>query len=209
MQVPRHTNRGITLIEAIVSTALLSLAVAGPMTLAAHSIKVSGAVRNELIATHFAEEGLEAIHSLRDNVAADDTSGIGAGWIGPAAPDPDNFFATCSTPPGCVIDITQHAATNVWDNSAAVIPCPADCSSLSIIYFNPETGLYRQSAAPLTSPWVRTQFRRTILMVGSDNATDPQRQVRVMATITYPGYGGRSTIIRITQDIYNWFPELP
>ena len=205
MSLSRNNIKGITLIETLVSLSLLSFAIAGPMTLAAHSIKVSGAVRNELIATHFAEEGLEVVHNLRDNLSADDASGIGTDWMGTALA---KLFENCDTAFGCVIDITKHSGTNVWDYAAVIIECAAG-SCPSDIYINPLTGFYRQSGSAPVSPWARTGFKRTILMTGADNAANPRRQVRVTATVTYPGYGGIPRTIRVTQDVYNWFPQLP
>lgn len=205
MSYHNHKKKGFTLIETIVSLAVLSLSVAGPMTLAAHSIKASGAAKNELIATHLVEEGLEVVRNIRDNKSAEDTSdrvGPVNGYIWM-----QGIYDNCKTAPGCVIDITQHASPNVWNNATAIIPCPADCSTRAIIYRNPSTSLYRQSASALGSPWLNTQFTRTILMTGIDDPVTPERQVRVTVTVTYPGYGSIIRTMRVTQDVYNWFPE--
>ncbi|OGZ07105.1 MAG: hypothetical protein A3D65_00640 [Candidatus Lloydbacteria bacterium RIFCSPHIGHO2_02_FULL_50_13] len=211
----KNSTGGITLIETVVSIALLSFAVAGPMTLAAHSIKASSAAKNELIATHLAEEGLEVVRNLRDNSSAEDNGdrdGPIDGFVWVKA-----ILGNCKWEPGCAIDITQHVpngTSNVWSLNApgrynAVIPCPGSCADESVVYFNPDTGLYRQSENILGSPWVRTQFTRTIFMTGTDDPNAPERQAHVTAVVTYPGYGGIRRTIRVTQDIYNWFPYLP
>ena len=203
---PRSTYRaGITLIELIVSVALLSVAITGPMMLAAHSIKASGAARNEMIATHLAEEGLEFVHSMRDNLSAEDNTdreGIinGIRWM-------QEVFSKCPAG-GCIVDVTKHAASNVWNNATAVISCPANCSAMSIVYLNPETGLYRQSASALGSPWVATFFKRIIYMTGIDDPASPQREVRVTVNVTYPSYGGTTRTISISESFLNWFPYL-
>ncbi|MDO8520573.1 MAG: type II secretion system protein [bacterium] len=215
MSHPRKKKGGFTLVETIVSLALLSFAVAGPMTLAAHSIKASGAAKNELIATHLAEEGLEVVRNLRDNSSAEDNGdrdGLGEGFVWM-----QNIFGNCKFAWGCAIDITQHvpSGTNgVWSLTPpnrynAIILCPGNCAAESVVYFNPGTGLYRQSENALGSPWVRTQFTRTIFMTGIDDPNEPERQVRVTAVVTYAGYGGIIRTIRVTQDVYNWFPYLP
>lgn len=207
MQIFSHTTKGFTLIESIVSITLLSIAVVGPMTLAARSLKDAGAARSEMIATHLAEEGLEIVHSLRDNNSADDSSdrvGInGRKWM---TQNMDIYKDNCRIR-SCVLDITAHVNPNVW-TGAAVNLCPVNCVALSIVYFNPETGLYRQSGSALGSPWIPTQFHRTITMVGIDDNVWPVRQVRVTATVTYPGYGGNTQTVSISEDLYNWFPEL-
>lgn len=202
MSIFSHTKRGITLIESVVSIALLSVAITGPMTLAAHSLKAAGSARNEMIATHLAEEGLEVVHSMRDNFSADDSTPGKTGWM-------TNLFTNCDGANGCVIDTTQRSAGNagVW-NTGVTLPlqkCLAACGNSSIVYVNPATGFYRQQLAALGAPFAPTPFRRTIFLSSTDGAT---RQVRVTATVTYPGYGGQTQTITISEDLYNWFPYI-
>jgi Tfp pilus assembly protein PilV len=199
-----HLQSGVTLVESIVSIAILSFAVAGPMTLAAHSIKASGAARAEMIATHLAEEGLEIVHSMRDNASADDNSAGKTAWM-------TNVFTTCDSTFGCVVDPTSHSTSNVW-NTTAPLPlqeCGGECGNASIVYVNPSTGLYRQQfSGTLGAPFVATPFRRTVFLKGIDNPATPVRQVRVTSVVTYPGYGGTTQTISISEDLYNWFPYL-
>ncbi|MEK7118541.1 MAG: prepilin-type N-terminal cleavage/methylation domain-containing protein [Patescibacteria group bacterium] len=199
----RQAQAGITLIESIVSIALLSIAVAGPMTLAAHSIKAVGAARTEMIATHLAEEGLEVVHSLRDNNSADDSTSDGRNWM-------RDIRNTCdAVNNGCVIDLTKHAVNDVWDTKEVLNKCGGSgCGDKTIVYFNTQTGLYRQSDDPLTSPWISTQFRRVISITDVDNPGNPQRQARVTSVVTYPDYGGKTQTMSISEDLYNWFPYL-
>jgi type II secretory pathway pseudopilin PulG len=188
----RH-RAGITLVESIVSISLLSFAVAGPMTLAAQSIKASGMARAEMIATH-----------LADNASADDNSAGKTAWM-------TNVFASCDSTYGCVVDPTSHSASNVW-NTVAPLPlqeCSSACGNASIVYVNPATGLYRQQlSGSLSAPFMATPFRRTVTLVGVDNAATPVRQVRVTSVVSYPGYGGKTQTVSLSEDLYNWFPYL-
>ncbi|OGZ12020.1 MAG: hypothetical protein A2942_02230 [Candidatus Lloydbacteria bacterium RIFCSPLOWO2_01_FULL_50_20] len=188
-------QKGITLIEAVVSIALLSLALAGPMTLASHSIKAAGSSRNEMIATHLAEEGLEVVHSMRDNNSADDVTAGRTEWL-------EGISSSCYGGVGCIVDVTMHQGTDVWNNLGTLKP------GISTIYFNPETGLYRQSDVVLGSPWSATQFTRTVLLSGIDASPGPARQLRVRSTVNYPGYGGMPQKVVISEDLFNWFPPL-
>ena len=104
MSIP-GTTKGITLIETVVAVGILVAAIAGPMTLASQSLKASRDARNELIATHLAEEGIEVLHSMRDNNSATDNSPQRLGWM-------NTILIACSG--GCVIDPTDHT-TPVWE----------------------------------------------------------------------------------------------
>jgi len=193
-----HTQ-GITLVECIVAVAILAFAVAGPMTLASASLRASRDARNELIATHLAEEGIEAIHSIRDNNSADDNTIDHNKWT-------QNLLNKCDN--GCVIDITDHAA-NVWANSA-LVQCPGgDCTSVEKIYENKASGLYRQGNGAFSlASWDLTPFKRNMKVTGIDSMSNPSRQIHVVSTVTYAGYGGKLRTVSIGDDLYNWFPPL-
>ena len=189
-------NKGITLIEAIVAVTILAVAIVGPMTLAAQSLRASRDTRNELIATHLAEEGIEVIHNLRDNNVTNYPSGS---WL-------VNILPGCGAA-GCGVDVTQGDTTLVW-NPGVVLPCTPDCSAVGVIYYDPATGLYRQSATPLTSPWIVSPFTRTIVATGIDDPVNPQRQVHLVSTVSYQGYANVTKTVTVTDDLYNWFPPL-
>jgi len=205
MHVPLY-NKGITLIETIVAVTILAVAIAGPMTLAASSLRATRDARSELIATHLAEEGVEIVHNIRDNNVTNNP--LPGSWLANILPNCGGF--------GCVVDVTAFdpatvatpAAGTVWSASAATACPAADCSSISRVYYNPNTGLYRQSAAALTSPWTQTLFYRTIIVTGVDNVAAPLRQAHIVVTVTYRGYGAAQKVVTIDDDVYNWFPPL-
>lgn len=188
--------QGFTLIETMVAISILITAITGPMVLAASSIRATRDARNELIATHLAEEGVEVLHNIRDNNVTNYPVGS---WMRDILPN-------CSGN-GCVVDVTAQDPVYVW-SAAAVIPCTAGCTNESQVFYNPNTGLYRQFSSPLGVPWVKTPFRRIISVVGVDDPTNPQQQVRILGTVTYLGFGGVLKTLTIDDDLYNWFPPL-
>lgn len=193
-----QTTKGITLIETVVAVTILVAAITGPMTLASQSLKASRDARNELIATHLAEEGIEILHSARDNNSAADISAPRTAWM-------STIYADCVS--GCVVDPTDHS-TPVWGTNA-FIACPSgDCSAVKYVYTNPVTGLYKQSLNPLPAPWVITPFTRVITLQGIDSASGPLRQVKIVSTVTYMGFGNTPRVVTVVDDLYNWFPRL-
>lgn len=192
------SHRGITLIEAIVAISVLVFAIAGPLTLASSSLRASREARTELVATHLAEEALEVVHNIRSNNSADDSTVNRTQWM-------QQIFNRCSA--GCVVDVTDHVGTGVWGPNA-LIQCPSGhCAAIAPLYFNGQTSLYRQSGTALGDPWRPSQFSREVLVQGIDDVSNPGRQVRVTATVTYSSYTGLRTV-RISEDLYNWFPQL-
>lgn len=193
-------SKGITLIELIVAISVLTFAITGPMTLAASSLKATQDARNELIATHLAEEGIEVIHSLRDNNSSTDlTPGPGyTGWTSNRV----DFVTPCANF-GCIVDVTAHA-TLPWGAGAVVACTNTDCAGENMLYYNPSTGLYRQSIVALGAPWVSSPFTRHV-NVTLISAT---QQLNVTSTVTFRSVSGGIRTIEVAEVLYNWFPPL-
>lgn len=193
-------NKGITLIELIVAISVLTFAITGPMTLAASSLKATQDARNELIATHLAEEGIEVIHSLRDNNSSTDlTPGPGyTGWTNHRV----DFVTPCSNF-GCVVDVTAHAALP-WGAGAVVACTNTDCAGEDMMYYNPNTGLYRQSIVALGAPWVVSPFTRHVAVA----VVSATQQINVTSTVTFRSVSGGTRTIVVSEVLYNWFPPL-
>ena len=197
-KITQRSTGGITLVETVVAVTILVAAITGPMTLASQSLRASRDARNELIATHLAEEGVEIVHSVRDNNSATDVSGTHTAWM-------NTLYPACIK--GCGADPTDHSVP-VWGPNA-LVGCPAgDCSVVQNLYYNPATGLYKQSANPLSSPWSITPFKRVITLQGIDDVGVPVRQVRVTSTVTYSSFSNTPRTVTVVDDLYNWFPRL-
>jgi len=60
------TSSGFTLIETLVAIGVLLLSITGPLLLAKQGISTSVTVKNQLIASYLAQEGIEYIKNIRD-----------------------------------------------------------------------------------------------------------------------------------------------
>lgn len=69
MKTNKINNKGFTLIEALVSIALIMTAVMGPLSLTFNALKVIRENRNRVTASYLAEETLENFKNYRDNFA--------------------------------------------------------------------------------------------------------------------------------------------
>jgi prepilin-type N-terminal cleavage/methylation domain-containing protein len=200
-----HSQKGFTLIETIVSVTILASAIAGPMTLAVQSLKATRDARLELEATYLISEALEVVHNIRDNNSGDDMTSQRSEWM-------TNLFTSCGTGDGCIVDPSAHGTypLPVWKvgTQAPLLACPlGNCTGVSSLYYNPSTGLYRQSTISLPPPWKVSAFKRWVKITGVD-ASPPTRQARVTATVTYVGANRRLRTMSVSDDLYNWFPQL-
>lgn len=194
----RNSTAGFTLIETLVAVMILVFAIIGPFALAAQSLRAAHDARAELFSTYLALEALEITHSIRDNNSADDVTVNHTSWM-------NNITSICA--PTCVPDITQQTTPNVWRTASPLplITCATLASNCALIYYNPNTGLYRQGFASAPgAPWSATTYRRLL----SATVVDATRQVRMTSTVTYLGYGRKTRTVSIDENIYNWFPKL-
>ncbi len=186
---------GFTLVETIISVGLLALSIIGPIMLASQSIRASRDAQQHLEAIHLAEEGVEIIHSMRDNNSGQDNSTDRNEWL---------TGINCAT--GCAVD-AQSASTggsggNVWGSQAIVpITCGLE-GSCAVVRYDPSTGTYCQNC-PASIPV--SPFNRRV----TTTAIAGKPQVRVVSVVAYrSAFGGGMKYATATTDIYNWFPEL-
>lgn len=196
MHTKNQSRKGFTLIETIVSIAILTIAIVGPMTLSARSIHASSGARLQLEATYLANEGIEVVRNLRDNSSAEDNSTTRT-----------NLFATILTTCqlGCIVDVDRTGSgSNVWNPNVIRSCSTGDC--LRVYSDVAGTGLlYRQSgnSAP-GGDWDVSPFTR---MVVATQVT-AERQMRLTSTVSYRDTNGLLRQVIAVDDLYNWFPYL-
>lgn len=86
-------NSGFTLIELLVSLAILSMGLAASLTLITQSLKASGYLKNQMIASYLAVEGIELVKNIRDGNLLD---AGGGNWL--------SGINNCGSVNGCYID---------------------------------------------------------------------------------------------------------
>jgi len=199
-------NKGITLIETVVAVTVLIMALGGPFLLAAKSLHSAGYAREEIAASRLAEEGLEVIHNMRDNNAAE--SDAGKKW--------DDDMTSCTN--GCVLDIAklQNVAepSSIWVTTGtyhALISCGgSECTGEQHRVYRHTSGLYRQfnlseyGGVPPTG-YTPTQMTRIIKInaVGGLN----NREYLVQSIVTYMA-GNQLRTITLSDSLMNWFPSM-
>jgi type II secretory pathway pseudopilin PulG len=91
-------TRAFTLIEALVAVSILMIAIAGPMTLAQKSLMSATLSKDQMIAGFLAQDGIEAVKNIRDQIARNTSSGPGVNWLTGTAPDGFLSPCICSSP---------------------------------------------------------------------------------------------------------------
>ncbi|HEY4487603.1 MAG TPA: hypothetical protein VI483_02455 [Candidatus Paceibacterota bacterium] len=61
-----HLAAGFTLVETLLAVSLLAIAITAPMVLTMQALTSAYYARDQITASHLAQEGLEAVHAVRD-----------------------------------------------------------------------------------------------------------------------------------------------
>ena len=101
-------NSGFTLVEALVAISVLMVAVASPLYIAQQGLSAAVLSRDQMTASFLAQDGLEAVKNIRDDVAISQSSGswlagLGNCMCGASQTDCSSFAATANY---CNIDTT-------------------------------------------------------------------------------------------------------
>lgn len=181
MKKQKLNNQGFTLIETLISLAILTTAIVAMIWVAGGGVSNALYSKNKIIANYLAEEGLEVVRNIRDGEAAG-----GGGW--------DGFLAAtsnCEPPFGCTIDATPVAPDIMIEEC---VPTGGDICN-RFFFLTPASYYTHQ---PIGRP---TSFRRRIV-ISSINDTE----ATVTATVTWQQAGQTRRIV-IGNYLAAWQPE--
>ena len=175
---------GFTLIETLAAILLISVAIVAPMGLTVESIEGAYYARDQITASNLAQEGIEAVRSVRD-----------ANILTTALGTQTDLFHGIPTAHAFEVDGTQIMPANVIiDNS-----CNSGCQSLSTngtLYGYP-------SDSGFTQP---TIFTRTMTAAPVAGATigGIVQEIQITSTVTWKTAAYKTETVTLTEDLYNW-----
>ncbi len=194
-RLPPTAYRAFTLVETMVAVTILTLAVAGPMTVASRAIVAAQIARSQLTANYLAQEGIEYVRAMRDNEYLADQQSQTA-W--------NNFlnglsFASisqCRTST-CTLDPALPMGTG---SGFSLTKCSGSgCTPLHLA-----NGVYTQQSA--ISGSVVTPFTRTIQVIDIPGTTDlpvPHPDKRIISTVSWDFHGTRHSVT-VTNHLTPW-----
>ncbi len=168
---------GFSLIETLVAIAILSLAIAGPLSVISHGITSAIFAKDEITAMYLAQEGIEAVRNTRDgNVLA------GVAWL--------------ATLDACE-NVDCGARFEPSSEALGIKACTAMFSTGCLLNYNSARGLYNhESTASDNAP---SRFTRTIRIVPNVNGHEATVQVTVLWTSTVTTHS-----FTVVENLLNW-----
>ncbi|MCI0619670.1 prepilin-type N-terminal cleavage/methylation domain-containing protein [Candidatus Wolfebacteria bacterium] len=172
----QHTQseRGFTIIEALVAVLLLVVALAGPLSIAGQGLALANFARQQVTANFLAQETVEYIRNVRDNNILNE-----ADWL-MGLEDCDSTVVERL----CTVDIPLEN----------VVECPGQ--ACPVIRYHTLSGQYGYSN---TSGWEDTIFTREIYL----EEVIPNAEVRVNVTMFWQT-GLTSKSFTVSEHLFNW-----
>jgi prepilin-type N-terminal cleavage/methylation domain-containing protein len=122
----QNSKRGFTLIETLVAIVILTVSIAGPITIASKGIASAIFARDQITAFYLAQEAVEYIRNKRD-----ENNINGNGWI--------DGLSECIDGNICTIDINESIAENIIRQCPGGV-CPLLKYDDSTNFYNYSTG---------------------------------------------------------------------
>lgn len=194
----RHTQFGYSLVEVLVAISVLSIAIIGPMTIAAQGIKSSRFALEQNSAFFLAQEGIESLFYVRNNYALQDiddgleSSDPDTSWdwltelqSGPCSDDMKNAGETCS--------FGIEISGNLTSETCTVGDANSDCR-LYIEEGNKPL-VYSHDSSGEPSPYTRVV---TVSYVSDDS-------VKIESTVTWDSsvFGGQQQSVTLTSYLFD------
>ncbi|GEM_PF-452314 len=191
---PRTYNlRGFTLIETLVAVTLLTVAVVAPMTLTARSLSTAYYARDQITASHLAQEAVEAVRAIRDGNVLRTALGTPTDLLGGDPADPKTQI-----PVGQNFRIDTRDNTTVLCSGGSGDQCP-------FLQTDPESTFYGYDEG-----WNDTKFRRTVIaefLTNPEDGTENRDEVRLSVTVSWQTGTYNSREIAIFENLYRWVEE--
>ena len=184
----RTFQSGFTLIETLVAISLLTIAITAPMLLTVQSLTTAYYARDQIVASHLAQEAIEEIHQIRDGqilllARTAITSGI-------------DIFGTIPKDEDFTVDAHKTPAL-------AIVTCTGACLPLQT---DPTERLYGYG-----SGWTNTKFTRTVRAcfvhgpgVCNNVASD---ELRLTVTVSWQTGNIAKKTVTMTENLYRWVKD--
>jgi type II secretory pathway pseudopilin PulG len=179
----KNINSGFTLLEALVAVSILMVAVVAPMTVAQKGLSSAVYAKNQMIASYLAQDAIEYIKNVRDQVAIRNNFD----WGDLSLFGDTDTKTLCKSDDGCEIDTIKDITT---DSSAVTTYSLVNPNHLWTDNIN---GFYGYTSGV---GYAETIFTRQIKIALSDKPDSKSNKYEALVTVTVGWTGGNSVEVK-------------
>lgn len=192
---------GFTLIEALVAISILTIAVTGPLSLAAKGLSYSSYAKDEITAFYLANEAIDVIRNIRDtNIYTKDSSS----WLlVPDDPSSLTIVGKCGGA-GCFFDAWHYPIIfnppSAADNSSLNSCVGSD--GVTRFGYNFDDATVGPSGGCSQTDNGQNTFSRVIKIQSIREVDMPVNEIRVTVTVSWFAAGGLGRSVTITENLF-------
>lgn len=191
----RALSDGFTLIETLVAILILTIAIAGPMTIASRELGAALIAKDQVTAFFLAQDAIEYIRAARDSSALAGAATNNSSWQ--MFPE---FPSTCVTGDGsskCYVDTLYGTLT---PGTTAILCSSSGCPALN---YNFQQGIYTYNSGVGIVP---TPFVRSIqIQWDKVNATKNNvNEATVTVTVTWTDVSKQQHSVVLVEHLFRW-----
>lgn len=186
------SGKGFTLIEMLVAVLLLTMAIAGPLTLSSKGVVVALIAKDQTIAFYLAQDAVEYVRYARDT----NSLGNGAWLTGVGAANGINL-SPCISAAGT----TYCYFNTLGAGDAPLVPtaCAQAFCTDQPLYYNPSGKYYTYSQVTGNT---RTIFTRAVAITNPVNSVATEAVLAV--TVRWSDVAGVTRSITVTESLFDW-----
>jgi len=190
--------RAFTLVETLVAISLLTIAIVAPMALTTQSLSSAHYAKDQMTASHLAQEAIETIRHVRDgNILKISQSGGASVNLLQDIPKTDG----------------SPFAVNTLDDTMMACTLNNKCPPLQMNKSNHLYGYHSGCNIPTTNDcgavgdWANSIFTRTVTARFIPNGSYAENEVRIEVTVEWKTAGGLTRDVVISENLYRWVKD--
>jgi prepilin-type N-terminal cleavage/methylation domain-containing protein len=183
----KNLASGFTLVETLLALSIFSIAITGLISVSSRGVNDTNFVKNKMIASHLAAEGIELVRNMRDEmVMSVYESGVGV----------DNFWNNFifGNPPGIVDCYDPNGNRSCYMDAFSVLPTTCNNNNCPKLRYDPGTG-YGYAGS------LETSFTRTIRVFNVPGGAN--EEVIVDSVVTW-NQGSNIHSASYRYNLFNW-----
>jgi prepilin-type N-terminal cleavage/methylation domain-containing protein len=190
-----RNKKGFTLVETLIAVFILSVSIAGPLTIASRALLSANTARNQITAFYLAQDALEYVRVKRDNACLANGSPCSQGaWLA--------ALSACTGANGCYIDSLENAP-------AAPTACPSGgCIQATFptswfLYYDTTNSRFcniNASTCIAGATVTKSQFARSVKIAPVGSQTTEEK---VTVQVSWAD-SGTTRSVTIVENLFNW-----
>lgn len=196
-------NKGFTIVETMVAISILAIALTGPLSIVAQSLRSSYFARDQITAHYLAQEAIEYIRNRRDQNGLQQISSDN--WLEGIKTSADGYALLNEYNGSNILKANLVRTTNGYDLKKCTESGDEVCPRLK---FNPSDANRIYGDDSLGTAGADSIFTREVTLMKTPQDPDAKKEIIVSVKVSWSTVTIHNSVT-IDEHLYNWQLEAP